>query len=216
MIRCAVKSGESLTALEGLPPPGQDGNVIWLEVNAPTAEESSQLRERFAIETRSPVGNVVEDGALMYLRSQLIALAADGSALFANVTFVLAERFVATLCDEPGFRPFGVVLNRCSRKPSNAESAKALLRALLQAANDNASAAVDRVAEGLEQSTAEISQFSEGYNEQGQELGVSDLSGTLRSLNEKEELILRCIESQLTLARTVRYLSGEVDNRSEG
>ncbi len=37
----------------------------------------------------------------------------------------------------------------------------------------------------------------------------------MRGLNEKEDLILHCIESQLTLARTVRYLSGEVDNRSE-
>jgi magnesium transporter len=128
---------------------------------------------------------------------------------------VLADNFVATLCEAPAFRPFGVVLNRCSRKPSNAESPKALLRVLLQAANDNASAAIDRVAEALEQGQIEIAEISEGYNEHGQELGVSDLSGTMRGLNEKEDLILHCIESQLTLARTVRYLSGEVDNRTE-
>ncbi len=37
----------------------------------------------------------------------------------------------------------------------------------------------------------------------------------MRRLNEKEELILHCVESQLTLGRSVRYLGDEVDNRTE-
>ncbi len=161
MIRTAIKSGQQLSALEGLPQIEHDPSVLWLEINAPTQDESRSLRERFGIEPRTPAGNVVEGDQLMYLRSLLIALPADGPPTFAPVTFVLAEKFVATLCDDPGFRPFGVVLNRCSRKPSNAENSKALLRVLLQAANDNASAAIDRVAEALEQTQTEIAEIAE-------------------------------------------------------
>jgi magnesium transporter len=74
---------------------------------------------------------------------------------------------------------------------------------------------VAELATALEESTNAIAQISQGYNEAGQELGVTDLSEAMLRLNDKEELILRCIESQLTLARTVRYLSAEVDNRFE-
>ncbi|HVE90502.1 MAG TPA: CorA family divalent cation transporter, partial [Burkholderiaceae bacterium] len=101
------------------------------------------------------------------------------------------------------------------RKPSNAESPKALLRLLLQTANDSAAAVIDHVADALAQTTVEISEISDGYDEHGRELGVGDLSGTMRRLNEKEELILHCVEAQLTLGRTVRYLGDEVDNRTE-
>ena len=160
-------------------------------------------------------GNVVEDGDFLYLRSQLIELGANGEPRFASVTFVLGDRVVATISDDPEFRPFGAVLQRCKRRPSNAESPKALLRLLLQTANDRAASVIDYVADALVQTTSEISEISDGYDEKGRELGVSDLSETMRGLNETEELILRCVEAQLTLGRSVRYLGDEVDNRTE-
>ena len=215
MIRTTLKVGEQLRSVDNLPPPERDPQVLWLEVNAPTAEEAASLRERFGIDTRPQVGNVVEEDDLLYLRSQLIELGADGEPRFASVTFVLAERFVATLSDAAEFRPFNAVLHRCKRRPSNAESPKALLRLLLQTANDGATAVIDHVADALAQTTAEISEISDGYDEQGRELGVGDLSATMRRLNDREELILQCVEAQLTLERSVRYLSDEVDNRTE-
>lgn len=215
MIHTVLRAGEQLSHVEGLPESGQDSQVLWLEVNAPTADEAAALQARYGVETRAQPGNVVEDGDFLYLRSQLIALGADGEPRFASVTFVLGDRIVVTLTDQTEFRPFGAVLHRCKRKPSNAESPKALLRVLLQTANDAAAAVIDHVADALAQTTTEISAISDGYDDQGNELGVSDLSATMRSLNDREELILRCVEAQLTLGRTVRYLGDEVDNRTE-
>lgn len=215
MIHTVVKINEQLSSIEGLPQPENDAHVIWLEVNAPTAEETLALRERFGIETRPQHGNVTEDGEFLYLRSQLIELGANGEPCFASVTFVLGDRVVATLTNDPGFRPFGAVLQRCKRRPSNTESPKALLRLLLQTANDRAAGVIDYVAEALVQTTGQISEISDGYDERGRELGVSDLSATMRGLNHMEELILRCVEAQLTLERSVRYLGDEVDNRTE-
>jgi magnesium transporter len=215
MIRTTLKIGEQLRSMDNLPPPERDPQVLWLEVNAPTADEAASLRERYGIDTRQKVSNVVEEGDFLYLRSQLIALGADGEPRFCSVTFVLGDRIVATLCDGAEFRPFGAVLHRCKRKPSNAESPKMLLRVLLQTANDSAASVIDHVADALVRTTAEISEISDGYDEKGRELGISDLSATMRSLNEKEELILHCVEAQLTLGRTVRYLGDEVDNHTE-
>lgn len=40
---------------------------------------------------------------------------------------------------------------------------------------------------------------------------MSDLTETLLDLNDSEELISNCLESQLALARVGRYLNGEID-----
>ncbi len=207
MIHTVLKSGEQLSLLDNLPPPDHDSKVLWLEVNAPTAEESASLRERFGVETRTQVGNVVEEAELLYLRSQLIGLGADREPHFVSVTFVLADGFIVTVTDDAEFRPFGAVLQRCKRKPSNAESPKALLRLLLQTANDSAEAVIDHVADALVQTTVEISEISDGYDERGRELGVSDLSGTMRRLNEKEELDF-ALRGGATDARTHGSISG--------
>ena len=153
MIHTVLRIGEQLSSIDGLPQPELDSEVIWLEVNAPTAEETVALRERFGIETRPQPANVIEDGEFLYLRSQLIELGANGAPRFASVTFVLGDRVVATITDDPEFRPFGAVLPRCKRRPSNAESPKALLRLLLQTANDRATSVIDYVAEALVQTT---------------------------------------------------------------
>src|SRR4051812_7207348 len=215
MIRSILKTDGPLSVVPGLPAPGQDRQVLWLEINAPTAEESAAVRVRFAIDTQPHSANVIDDGNFLYLRSQLVSLRSVGTFYFGLVTFALGDRIVATLCDDPDFHPFAPAFQRCGRKPSNAENAKAMLRVLLQVANDGASAAIDRIADDLERSASEISAISDGFNEQGKELGVSDLSENMRSLNEKEDLISHCLEAQLSLSRTVRYLGGEVDNQTE-
>lgn len=215
MIRCIIKADEQLSRISGLPQPEHDRRVLWLEANAPTTGETLALSERFGIDARPQSDNIIEEDNFLYMRSQLVSLRPDGTPYFGFVTFVLGEQIVATLCDDIDFHPLGTALQRGGRKPSNAESAKAMLRLLLQVANDGADAVIARIADTLEHSAAEISAISDGYNEQGQELGVSDLIDIIRDLNEKEELISRCLEAQLSLARTARYLNGEVDNQTE-
>lgn len=217
MMRVLMQSGADIHLQQGVPDDERGGRLLWLEVTAPTVAEVEVLRSRYAIDATSRFGNVHEEGSLLYLRAQLIEPGPNGNGLgrFEEVTFVLGDQWVATLCQRADFHPFETVAARCQRRPSLVESPKALLRVLLQAANDNAATLVGRVADALEESTHAISQISEGFNAKGQELGVSDLSAAMRRLNDKEEVILRCIESLLTLARTVRYLSAEVDNRFE-
>lgn len=215
MIRSIIKNNATLSIAQGLPQPEHDRDVVWLEVNAPTAEESANLQQRFDIETAPKNSSVVEDGHFLYMRSKLLALDTGGAPHFGDVTFVLGEQVVAILCDDKNFRPFDVALQRLRRKPAKAQNPKAVLRVLMQMANDSADAVIDRIADELEKSAEDISKISDGYNATGKELGVPDLIDTMRGLNDKEELISLCIEAQLSLARAVRYLSSEVDNATE-
>ncbi|SCY38156.1 magnesium transporter [Nitrosospira sp. Nl5] len=210
-----VRNNQSLSIIQGLPQPANDKDVVWLEINAPTAEETADLGRRFGIDTGPQNSSVTDDGTFMYMRSKLLALGADAIPGFGDVTFVLGEQVVAILCGDSDFHPFEFALQRMNRKPDHVKSAKAVLRLLLQVANDSADAVIDRIADELERSAEEISEISDGYNAVGKELGVPDLIGTMQDLNEKEELISRCLEAQLSLARTVRYLNSEIDNVTE-
>ncbi len=166
MIHTVLKTGEQLSYVDGLP----RRNTM------PTCYGSRSTRRRLksrqacvrasGSDTRAQLGNVVEEGEFLYLRSQLVGLDANGQPHFASVTFVLGDRFIATVSDDSQFRPFVPVFQRCKRKPSNAESPKALLRLLLQTANDSAAAVIDHVADALVQTTVEISEISDGYDEE--------------------------------------------------
>jgi magnesium transporter len=215
MIRAVIKNLETISIVDGLPLSGQDRDVLWLEINAPTRDESVSLQQRFGVDTASKNSSVVEDGHCLYMRSKLLALDASGAPHLGDVTFVLGEQVVAILCDDADFRPFDLALPKLRRRPVNAQNSKTVLRVLLQMANDGADAVIDRIADELEKNAQEISEISDGYNASGKELGVPDLIETMRQLNDKEELISLCIEAQLSLARAIRYLSGEVDNLTE-
>ncbi|MBC3364400.1 CorA family divalent cation transporter [Pseudomonas sp. SWRI154] len=215
MIRSIIKNQECFSIVQGLPEPGQDHNLVWLEVHTPTVEEGTILQQRFGIETAKKNSNVVEDGQFLYMRSRLLALDDNGAPHFGGVTFALGEQLVAIICDDANFQSFDIALQRLRRKPANGQSPKAIMRSLLQIANDRADELVDQIAEELEKRAEDISEISDGYNANGMELGVPDLIETMRALNAKEELIALCIETQLSLARTVRYLSSEIDSTNE-
>lgn len=215
MIRSIIRNHPSLTIVQGPAQPEKDLDIVWLEINAPTEEERVWLHERFNINMDIQNSSVVDDGNFLYMRCELLSLTENGTPHFDQITFILGDQLLATLCSNKHFHPFGDTLLRLNRKRINAQSPKAVLRVLLRLANDSADRVIDRIADELSHTTEEISEISEGYNAQGKELGVPDLIGTIRSLNAKEQLISQCLEAQLSLARTVRYLSGEIDDVAE-
>lgn len=117
-----------------------------------------------------------------------------------------------TLHDTAEFTPLNRVMQRLARRPQQATDAKSLLRMILASVNDGTDQVIEATAESLELAADTIARLSDTS---GRELGVSDFSEILLDLNDSEELISKCLESQLALARLVRYLNGEVDNRTE-
>ena len=98
-------------------------------------------------------------------------------------------------------------MQRLVRRPQQAIDAKSLLRMILAGINDGTSQVIEQIASDLEAAAHTIAQLSEETGTDGRELGVSDLTETLLELNGSEGLISNCLESQLALARVVRYLN---------
>jgi magnesium transporter len=215
MILSYYKNQQLVASDAGLPTDSGSRDIVWLEINAPSSDEAAALKSQFGIDTSTQHGSVVEEGNLMYMRTDLLTLDDSGTPRFGRVTFVLGEKLVATIANETDFHPFSAALQRLIRRPFNVHNPKAVLRVLLQVANDSADSVIDSIADELKRASVEIGEISEGYNAHGKELGVLDLLETMRDLNEKEELISTCLEAQPSLARAVRYLNGEVDNITE-
>ena len=215
MITSMIKTPQGLHIVEGLAEQDEQTSMLWLEINAPTAEESFALSERFGINTDRQFSSVNDTGKLLYLRTDLLALNAQDVPEFGRVSFILGDGIVATLCRKADFHPFSHAIKRLQRKTSHYNTATAVLRILLRVANDSADNVIDSITDALEQTSDKIFEISEGFSADGRELGVQDLLKIMRVLNEKEELISRCLEAQLSLARAVRYLNGEVDNITE-
>ena len=212
MINCLIKTAQELKMIQGLPDAQDDGQIIWLEITAPTVDEATILRSHFGIEVAVQRNSVMETDDLLYLRTDLLRLTEDGTPQFGRIHFILGEHWVATLSHNADFQPYNQVIARLRKKSRNHQNPRAVLRVLLRAANDMADNSLDHITDALECLSEHIFEISEGYSADGRELGVKDLLKIMRRLNEKEELISRCLESQLSLARAVRYLSGEVDS----
>jgi magnesium transporter len=85
------------------------------------------------------------------------------------------------------------------------------MRTLLQALNDAAAETIGIISQALETTNDQIGIITSGLDSSGREIGVSDINDTMIELNEKEELISRCLECQLSLARAAHYLRMEIN-----
>lgn len=215
MIRNITCTKDQILVATGLPAAGDTASpFVWLDVSHATEVELAEIRGRYGISPRSDAPGVLEEGDYLYVRTTLAAPQNGHDPRFQPVTFVIGENLVASFSTDP-YAPFELALQRMQRRPKLVEGPRDVMRRLLQSANDASTLAVERVADALAQLSERITQLSTGYNEAGQELGVSDLTDTMLDLNERENLLTAFIEAQLTLHRAVRYLSGEVDHKVE-
>jgi len=214
MITSYVKSGNTLAIVQGLPQ-DIDKNLVWVQVHQPDSDELRLLKETFAVDIANSNTGEVEIDDYHYIRAELLTLSVECQPIFGKVLFILGQKILITINSTDNFKPFENALRRLNRKPTNHESSRSTLRVLLQIANDSTDNVIDCIAEGLQETSDEIFQISEGHGDDGKELGVQDLLETIINLNKREELISRCLEAQLSLMRVVRYLNGEVDNSLE-
>ncbi|MEQ1440078.1 CorA family divalent cation transporter [Fontimonas sp. SYSU GA230001] len=215
MIRNITLHNGQILVRDGLPPADEATSpFVWLDVSRPTEVELAEIRGRYGISPRSDAPGVLEEGDYLFVRTLLAAPRAGHDPDFHPVTFILGGSLVASFSAEP-YAPFELALQRMQRRPRQVDGPRDVLRRLLQAANDASTLAVEQLADALTLSSERITQLSTGYNEAGQELGVSDLTDTMLELNEREDVLTQFIEAQLTLHRAVRYLSGEVDHKTE-
>ena len=182
---------------------------IWIRVTADDRSAIEAVSKAHNLEFPQTLEGVGEDHDSLYISVKLVV---PGGEEFRQETVVFAfnEKIVVTL-EPPGyFAPFQKALSRFQRYPDHARSAYGVMRTLLHVMNDTATQSIELASASLEAMNDQIQRITRGYDEQGREIGVSDISDTMVDLNEKEELISRCQECQLLLARAARYLRMEV------
>lgn len=215
MIRSIYLHDEKVKSHEGVAELPSQGGFLWIDVGQTKPEDLALLRQRYNVDPQLQHTSVYEDEEYVYMFAEIVAMNERHEPEFHKVTFVLGDRLLVTLHDTPEFTPLNRAFQRLARKGSLATDAKSLLRMILASVNDGTSQVIEAIAEDLEQTADTIATLSADTGGSGRELGVSDLTETMLDLNDSEELISRCLESQLALARVVRYLNGEVDNRTE-
>lgn len=209
-----LKTHNELSIEQGLAQKSDD-RPIWIHLDQPTHEEIIYIKQFYAIHLTASHSREIEIDQYHYIQAELMMLDHRREPILGQMMFVLGESILITMTNTPQFFPFDYAIRRLNRKPMYFENPRQILRVLLQIANDHTDNVIDQIAKGLQTTSDEIFQITEGVNEKGRELGVQDLLDTIFNLNIKEEFISRCLESQLSLMRVVRYLNGEVDHQQE-
>jgi magnesium transporter len=182
---------------------------VWIRL---TADDEAAIRKVCAehrVEFPATLEGVGEDDDSIYLTVTLVVPAGDEFRQ-ETVVFALSDRVVVTLERPDRFARFDTAIARFRRHPDQARSPHSVMRTLLQIMNDVAAQSIELASASLEAMNDQIGRMTSGVDEHGREIGVSDISDTMLDLNAKEELISRCQESQLLLARAARYLRMEV------
>lgn len=182
----------------------------WIRVDAENKAEVARAAAKYRLEFPASAEGVFEDEDSVCLNvTHMMPEAQD----FRRETIVIAvnDKAVVTLEPKGHFAPFEKALARFKRHPRLVHSSYSIMRTLLQAMNDAAAETIDMISQALETMNDRIAVITSGLDSSGREIGVSDINDTMIELNEKEELISRCLECQLSLARAARYLRMEIN-----
>lgn len=183
---------------------------IWIRLTTDDSRAIAQVCQDHKVEFPATQEGVGEDQDSIYMAATSVVPAGDGFQQ-QTVVFALNEKVVVTL-EPPGhFAPFEKAIARFKRHANLTQTPQDVMHTLLQAMNDTTSQTLELISRSLETMNDQIGRITSGVDESGREIGVSDISGTMIELNEREELISRCLESQLLLARAARYLRMELN-----
>jgi magnesium transporter len=180
---------------------------LWLRLAGATDENKQKLLNEKGINL-DLVADIEDDEEYIYIPLRVMALDAEGRILRRSLMIILGDDEVITVQDAEYFPPFEMAIKHIRRHPGSLRDSKTLLCILLHVLNEHAGKVITLVGGALEQSSDDIAKITESLD-----TGVEDIGEVMIDLNEKEELISRCLESQLLLARAARRLDAEVSER---
>ncbi|GLZ78470.1 magnesium transporter [Actinorhabdospora filicis] len=182
---------------------------VWIRL--PDTDEAliTATGEATGVDFTTAPGRVWETDDFTYLPVRVNVR--DGDTIRrADVTFALGDHRLITLHPGEPFAPFDKAIAKMRRNPALATGAHGVMYALLWALNETAERVIDHASDVLETMSDEIAQATNGYTDAGREIGVTDMQDTIARMNEAEEIVSQCQESQLLLARAARHLRAEV------
>jgi magnesium transporter len=200
--RVVVPNGEK-------PPEG----AVWLDLLSPTGEEDKAVEAAtgFAVPTREEMAEIepssrlyIENGA-RFMTATLICAADTDTPATTVVTFILgAGPLVTVRYDDP--RPFAIAANRLARYCPPSVTGVNILIDLLDAI-------IDRAADVLERTGAEIDLVSQRIFQQGNPANDATHSyrEILKTIGRKGDLNSKVRESMVSIGRLVLFLANDAE-----
>src|SRR5580692_661257 len=167
-------------------PPGEASAAVWIDLLAPTAEESAAVRQAtgLRVPTEDQISEIEStsrlafEGGAYYVSAPLIAKGAEGEHLLTPIGFVYSSRVLLTV-------RFGALPSiDAAHAQAGAQPLKSAEEALLRIFE----LVVDRAADGLEHAGAECDELSRaafrGGRQTGQATPNRTSKGTAKAANQ--------------------------------
>ncbi|MER5883339.1 CorA family divalent cation transporter [Streptomyces sp. NPDC001941] len=185
-------------------------NDRWIQVATDDRSALDRAAKATGVDFDSARDRAWETDDFVYLPI-VVNIRSGGTIRRERLVFALGEDVLVTLQPSTPFAPFDKALARLRRLPHLAESAHGVMYALLYALNEAQERVIHHASDVLERMSDDIELATQGYDERGADIGVSNMQGTIRQMNAAEEVVSRSQESQLMLARAARHLRAEAE-----
>jgi magnesium transporter len=199
-------------------PPGEASAAVWIDLLAPTAEESAAVRQAtgLRVPTEDQISEIESssrlafEGGAYYVSAPLIAKGAEGEHLLTPIGFVYSSRVLLTV-------RFGALPSiDAAHAQAGAQPLKSAEEALLRIFE----LVVDRAADGLEHAGAECDELSRAAFRGGRQTGqatpnrtskgtakaANQLAAALRRIGGVAERVSRIRDELLGLGRIGAYM----------
>jgi magnesium transporter len=186
-------------------------DVAWIDLLEPTREEE-KLVETFIgsnVPTRDdlaeiePSSRLYERGGMLYLTLSTLTGIDEGQPSSSPIGFILTETQLVTVrYADP--RPFRMLAEHWKREPELATDGGQMFVRLLDAI-------VDRLADELERSSAEIEKISQQIFKKDMEdrrIPAARLTALLTRIGRAQSLLAKIRETAVSTSRLIHFLSG--------
>ena len=186
-------------------------DVAWIDLLEPTSEEE-KLVEQFIgsnVPTRAdlaeiePSSRLYERGGILYLTLSTLTGIDEGQPTSAPIGFILTEKQLVTVrYADP--RPFRMLAEHWNREPDLANDGGQMFVRLLDAI-------VDRLADEIERSNAEIETISQHIFKKDLEdrrIPAARLTALLTRIGRAQSLLAKIRETAVSTSRLIHFLSG--------
>ncbi len=187
--------------------------ALWVRMIGMSPENKALLHSERGIEIES-IDDIKDDEDYLYIPLRVMIRNGAEIGQRRSLLVIMGDHDLITLQDEGEFPPFDSVSRHIKSYHEILESPESLLCFILHVLNEEAGKVISAIGLSLEKISEEISELTSALEAKENILGVSNINEKLTALNTKEELISRCLESQLSLARAARYLDASVPEKN--
>ena len=186
-------------------------DAVWIDLVDPTAAEEKLVEQalRLSIPTREemdeiePSSRLYEDQGALFLTATVLAGLATDDPISTPISFVLTDRHLITVrYADP--KPFRLFIDHVARQTELLASSTTTLVRLLDAI-------VDRLADALEQTAAELETishqvFRRSPGERGRRIPALKLEALLVRIGTAQSKLAKARETAASMARLLTYL----------